>query len=307
MLDANWLLTWSHHVLYTNMVEPLLRFLLVSRGYVLLHCAAIDAEPGRVDHVGPDRHGEDEHGPAPADAAQLGLHLATTWRSSRPAARSSSYPKPMTPQLAHDERGQRPGAAAGRPPDARDPQQGPLQARAARRATPSAGCPCPIVTINAWVQLIVPPPKYHVQSLIDCDLTERAPIDAVILMERGPQPLAEEPSFAFTVERLLENTDDAYTFPPFATFAPLIELQRPDHAPLREHERELLEARRPQRVAVRVRVVGHNWSELVPILLEQPRAQFQPDELAAAAREADVAVAAEIAAAEAPVGAGRSS
>ena len=36
----------------------------------------------------------------------------------------------------------------------------------------------PIVTINAWVQLLVPPPKYHVKSLIDCDLGERAPIHA---------------------------------------------------------------------------------------------------------------------------------
>ena len=48
VLDANWLLTWSHHVLYTNMVEPLLRFWLVSRGFVLLHCAAIDAERGAI-------------------------------------------------------------------------------------------------------------------------------------------------------------------------------------------------------------------------------------------------------------------
>ena len=47
-LDANWLLTWSHHVLYTNMVEPLLRFWLVSRGYVLLHCAAIESPAGAV-------------------------------------------------------------------------------------------------------------------------------------------------------------------------------------------------------------------------------------------------------------------
>ena len=44
ILDANWLLVWSHHVLYTNMVEPLLRFMLVSRGYVLLHCAAVDSD-----------------------------------------------------------------------------------------------------------------------------------------------------------------------------------------------------------------------------------------------------------------------
>src|SRR4029078_7393166 len=48
ILDANWLLTWSHHVLYTNMVEPLLRFMLVTRGHVLLHCAAVAAPAGAV-------------------------------------------------------------------------------------------------------------------------------------------------------------------------------------------------------------------------------------------------------------------
>ena len=49
----------------------------------------------------------------------------------------------------------------------------------------------PIVTINAWVQLLVPPPKYHIQSLIDCDVVDSAPIDTAILMERG-DPLTEE-------------------------------------------------------------------------------------------------------------------
>ena len=165
----------------------------------------------------------------------------------------------------------------------------------------------PIVTINAWVQLIIPPPKYHVQSLIDCDLTDRAPIDSIVLMERGTPPLAEEPEFGFTIDRLLENTDDAYTFPPFASLAPLIAFGDLDHAALRVRERELLETSIADAWRVRVRVAGHNWSELIPSLVERHRAQLQPDELAAAAREADVAVATEIAAAEAPVGAGRSS
>ena len=163
----------------------------------------------------------------------------------------------------------------------------------------------PIVTINAWVQLIIPPPKYHVQSLIDCDLTDRAPIDSIVLMERGRPPLAEEPEFGFTIDRLLENTDDAYTFPPFASLAPLIAFGDLDQAALRLRERELLETSIARAWRVRVRVAGHNWSELIPSLIERHRAQLQPDELAAAAREADVAVATEIAAAETPVGAGR--
>jgi dolichol-phosphate mannosyltransferase len=34
-------------------------------------------------------------------------------------------------------------------------------------------------------------------------------------MERGVPPLAEEPTITFTLEQLLDNTDDAYTFPPY--------------------------------------------------------------------------------------------
>ena len=163
----------------------------------------------------------------------------------------------------------------------------------------------PIVTINSWVQLIVPPPKYHVQSLIDCDMTDRAPIDSIVIMERGTPPLAEEPPFDLTIERLLENTDDAYTFPPFAALAPLIGFGDLDYPALRARERQLLETSVARAWRVRVRVVGHNWSELIPTLVERHRAQLPPAEMEAAAREADAAIAAEVAAAEAPVGAGR--
>ena len=163
----------------------------------------------------------------------------------------------------------------------------------------------PIVTINAWVQLIVPPPKYHVQSLIDCDMTDRAPIDSIVLMERGAPPLAEEPDFTLTIDRLLENTDDAYTFPPFAAFAPLVTFGELDYDALRIRERQLLEASVARAWRVRMRVVGHNWSELIPSLVEAHRAQLPPAAMEAAAREADSAIATEVAAADEPVAVGR--
>jgi len=132
----------------------------------------------------------------------------------------------------------------------------------------------PIVTINAWVQLLDPPPKYHVQSLIDCDLTDRAPIDSVVLMERGAPALAEVPDFGPTIDRLIENTDDAYTFPPFAALAPLLHFGDLDYPALRRRERELLERAVGQAWRLRLRVVGHGWSELIPSLVERHRAQL---------------------------------
>ena len=73
-VEANWLLSWSHHVLYTNVVEPLLRFMLVSHDAVLLHCASLDADRGGDPTVGTDRYRQDEHDPAAAHEAGLGIH-----------------------------------------------------------------------------------------------------------------------------------------------------------------------------------------------------------------------------------------
>jgi len=302
-LDANWLLTWSHHVLYTNMVEPLLRFLLVSRGYVLLHCAAVDAERGAIIMSAQTDTGK--------TSTVLRLLMQRSWgfisddmAILTPQGEILSYPKPMT-LSSHTM-----SAVNDQALPRADRFMLAIRSRVHSKGGRSAGhalgrLNVPIVTINSWVQLIVPPPKYHVQSLIDCDLTDRAPIDSVVLMERGTPPLAEEPALGWTIERLLENTDDAYTFPPFATLAPLIAFGELDYSALRAREQELLQTAVDGAWRVRVRVAGHNWSELIPSLVERRRAQLAPAELAAAAREADSAVETEIAAAEATVGAGR--
>jgi hypothetical protein len=126
----------------------------------------------------------------------------------------------------------------------------------------------PIVTINAWVQLLIPPPKYHVQSLIDCDISESAPIDSVVLMERG-DPLTEEPDMEATLDRLLDNTDDAYTFPPFAAFAPEIVVDGMDYPTLRTNERELLRSAVDHAWRLRLRVTGHSWSDAIPALVDR--------------------------------------
>jgi dolichol-phosphate mannosyltransferase len=288
-LDANWLLTWSHHVLYTNMVEPLLRFFLVSRDHVLLHCAAVDAERGAAILSAQTDTGK--------TSTVLRLLMQRSWgfisddmAILTPDGSILSYPKPMTLSSHTME------AVNDQVLPLADRFMLAIRSRVHSKQGRSVGhrlgrLNVPIVTINAWVQLLVPPPKYHVQSLIDCDLTDRAPIDSIVLMERGTPVMAEVPEFAFTVQRLIENTDDAYTFPPFAAFAPMLTIGSLDYTALRERERTLLEASVRRAWRVRVRVVGHNWSELIPTLLERHRVQLPPSALAAAARQDDVVTA----------------
>ena len=284
-LDANWLLNWSHHVLYTNMVEPLLRFVLVDRDYVLLHCAAIDAERGAAIMSAQTDTGK--------TSTVLRLLMGHSWgfisddmAILTPAGEILSYPKPMT-LSSHTM-----AAVNDQVLPWADRLMLAIRSRVHSKEGRSAGhalgrLNVPIVTINSWVQLLVPPPKYHVQSLIDCDLSDRAPIDSVILMERGTPPLAEEPDFAFTIERLIENTDDAYTFPPFATFAPLIEINGRSYDALRAHELELLTASVRKARRSRVRVVGHSWSELIPTLLDRRSSELPPIVLEVASRPDD--------------------
>jgi hypothetical protein len=90
---------------------------------------------------------------------------------------------------------------------------------------------------------------------------------------------------------LIENTDDAYTFPPFATFAPLIEINGRGYEALREHELELLTTSVRDARRSRVRVVGHSWSEIVPTLLDRRTGELPPSVLEVAARPDDHAPA----------------
>ncbi|HEU4673574.1 MAG TPA: GtrA family protein, partial [Candidatus Limnocylindrales bacterium] len=237
---ANWLLVWSRHVLYTNMVEPVLRFMLVERGHVLLHCAAVDGEHGAIVMSAQTDTGKT------STVLRLLMHgtygfISDDMAIVSPEGEILSYAKPMT--------------LSSHTMSAVNEQRLPLmdrvmlaiRSRVHSKEGRSVGhalgrLNLPIVTINAWVQLLIPPPKYHVTSLVDCDLTDRAPIDSVVLMERGAASLAEEPELEPTIDELLENTDDAYTFPPFATVAPHLSFGGLDYAALRVRERELLTA-----------------------------------------------------------------
>lgn len=263
-VEANWLLAWSHHVLYTNVVEPLLRFHLVAHDAVLLHAASVETERGALLLSAKTDTGK--------TSTLLRLLMHRPWGFMgddmailRPDGTVLSYPKPMTlsshtmsavneralpfadrVMLAirsrlHSKQGRTIGQAIGR-------------------------LPVPIVSINAVVQLLVPPPKYHVTSLVECEMSPRAPIDAVILMERG-EALLEEVPLDPTLDVLLENTEDAYTFPPFGWFAPHLHLGGMDIVALRRRERQLLgDAVRGAR-RFRLRVVGHEWPEAIPAVV----------------------------------------
>jgi dolichol-phosphate mannosyltransferase len=72
-----------------------------------------------------------------------------------------------------------------------------------------------VATLNAFAQLVVPPPKYHVGRLVPTvETSTKARAAYLVVIERadgGEVALDEDQA----VEMLLDNTEDAFGFPPY--------------------------------------------------------------------------------------------
>ena len=264
-VSVNRLLAQSPHVLYTNVVEALLRFLLVSKGYVLLHSASLAAN-GRATLLS----AQTDTGKT-STVIRLVRERGYTFLSDDMTiitadGRALSYPKPMT--LSYHTM----SAIAGKDLKGRQRAALAIQSRLHSKSGRTVGrylggLNIPIMSVNSIVQMIVPPPKYHINSLFDCEVGGEAPIEHVFLLERG-EALQEEVSLEAAVDQLIENTDDAYGFPPFASFAPHLVIDGDDYPTLRQKERAILASALTNAKPVRLRVPGHEWAEILPGLIE---------------------------------------
>ncbi|MBB4981659.1 glycosyltransferase [Streptomyces nymphaeiformis] len=258
----------SPHVVYTNVLEALLRFVLVARGRMLLHSACVElggtgvmlsalTDTGKTstvlrllsEHEGRflsddmtvvDAHGNALCFPKPLTISAHTLH----------AVRSDD----LTPHEWH-----------------RLQRQSRLHSKEGRSfAFTLARHNLPIMSVNAVTQILVPPPKYAVDRLVSCRLSSAVKVTELFVIERGA-PRLSDLGHEDTVSRLLVNTEDAYGFPPFRYFAPAITVAGLDHAQLRSREREVLTGFLS---GVRSRVLASDrfgWADEIPRLLAADR------------------------------------
>ena len=259
------LLARSPHVLYTNVIEALLRFLLVSRGYVLLHSACI-AMNGRATLLS----AQTDTGKTSTVIELVRDHgfefLSDDMTILAPDGRAICYPKPMTLSF-HTMRSIR-GDELRRREKAALAVQSRLHSKSGRTVGRFLGSMnIPIMSVNSVVQILVPPPKYRIDALMPAAIAREARITHAVLMERG-EPVRERVSLEDGVQELIANTDDAYGFPPFATFAPHIRIGTDDYAALRVKEEALIRRALAQVALFRIRVTGHEWAQILPAMLD---------------------------------------
>jgi hypothetical protein len=245
-------------VAYTNVVEPVVRWLMVRKGYILAHAACLQI---------------DGHGvliTARTDTGKTTTCLKSIKEQGSgfvsddmviidAEGRALSYPKPLTisSHTLHAVKGA-PMPTATR---AALQIQGRIHSKFGRTVGMAIGTiNLPIATMSALVQMAVPPPKFHVDRLIpEAELVRELDLDRLVVIERGDALLRElDEDTAFEI--LSDNTEDAYGFPPY----PRIESSLTNgHV---EAERAIRRKVIGRLEAVHLRTPDRNWFERLPQL-----------------------------------------
>ena len=123
----------------------------------------------------------------------------------------------------------------------------------------------PGATLNAIVQMVVPPPKFMVDRLIpQARYADTAQLANIVLIERGPEREAAIPEQDKT-DILLANADDAYGFPPCPMLA--AELSDWQGKDLHHTERALVEGAIKGLPGVQLSSNAYDWYKRIPQLV----------------------------------------
>jgi dolichol-phosphate mannosyltransferase len=276
------LLAWSKHVVYTNVVEALLRFVLVNKGYMLLHSATVKLGDEAIMLSAQTDTGKtgtilrllQEH---PNESAFLSDDM--TIINAKGEARS--FPKPLTIS-SHTLRAVN-TKVLSLPRRLVLTVQSRIHSKQSRKfALLLARLNIPIIAINAITQILVPPPKYMIDQLVPtARYRKTGTVDRIFVICRGPE--AEEPlSHEEAMIILLANTEDAYGFPPFSIMERAITLRsrnlrkgkKQTISELRSLERGILENFLHNISVTRLTSPNFGWADVIPQRVLEPSARL---------------------------------
>ena len=257
------MLVRSPHVLYTNIIEALLRFVMVSRGYMLLHSACVELD-GRGVMLS-----------ALTDTGKTGTILRLLRENESKFLSDDmtilgrdgialTYPKPLTISQ-HTLRAVQAGDLTKKE-WRRLRVQSRLHSKEGRGIGTRLGeMNVPIMSLNALTQYLVPPPKYDVDRLVPCEHTRSVRVEDLFIIERNEFAVTELESSTL-LDELIANTDDAYGFPPFRYFAPALVVDGIGYEELRAKERNILASALSQVRARRLATPDFSWADHIPAL-----------------------------------------
>lgn len=263
---ASPLLRYSPHVLYTNLVEPVLRWRFVEEGYALVHGATIAFGDKAYMITARTDTGKTttllkilSHQRRNTDRAAFISDDLTLVRADGSVL---TYPKPLT--ISHHTVQAVNAQALNRNERLALLYQSRIHSRSGRKMafSMSKARGLPMATINTIVQLLVPPPKYMVTRLVpEVKLAEAANLNGLFIIERGAeadQRLSEKEA----VDILLANCEDAYGFPPYNDIKEFLYL--PNGVDLRPVEQSIIRSAMHNIPAMLIRSNSLEWWRRIP-------------------------------------------
>jgi dolichol-phosphate mannosyltransferase len=194
-------------------VEPILRWTFAERGYALVHAACLAAGDSAFLVTARTDTGKTTTSLRLLDSNDYAF-LSDDLTLVTPEGHVLTYPKPLTisrhtlkavktPLLSRRER-------------LALVFQSRLHSRSGRRlALILARTHLPAATINALIQMLIPPPKYHVERLVpDVEVAPEARLAGIAVIQRGGDGELQIEE-AEALETLMSNCEDAYGFPPY--------------------------------------------------------------------------------------------
>jgi len=258
---ASPLLRLSTHVLYTNVVEPILRWTFVEKGYALVHSACVAFGDKAYFITAKTDTGKTTTLLRILRATNAAAFVSDDLTLLTPQGQVLTYPKPLTisSHTLH-------AINAQQLPLAQQlylPFQSRIHSRNGRRAAHYlAQSKLPMATVNAYVQFLIPPPKYLVTELIpDARMCTSAQLAGLFVIERESDEVVRSLGCDEALDILMRNCDDAYGFPPYRAIEGF--LYGAPERDLRVNERQIVANALDCLPATLIRSGGANWASQI--------------------------------------------
>jgi hypothetical protein len=234
-VTINKLISNSKHVLYVNLVEPLLRFLFISMGFILLHSACLDKNASGLLMSAPPDTGKTT---TVLKCVKKGYSfLSDDMTIIRLPNEALCFPKPMT--ISSHTFKTAVSVSNSRDTDRSLRLRSLVHSKTGRAFMHKlAKLNVPIFTINTIGQSIVRPPKYSINSILqDAKIKKDTKVDNLYFLKReGNEFIQLDTTTA--LDLAVENSDDAFIFPPYAELLKYISINGKTAIELLEEEKK---------------------------------------------------------------------
>lgn len=257
------ILRFSRHVLYTHVVEPLLRWSFVRKGYALVHAACVSFDGQAVLVTGQTDTGKtstilrtlENYG-----CSFLSDDMTIVCKDGRVL----SFPKPLTIS-SHTLSAVHANSSLTWWERIALQFQSRLHSRSGRRVGLNLSkFRLPAATMNAIAQMIVPPPNYMIHRIIPkATYANYATLTRAVIIERGSE-FVEALKHQQAVETFVRNVEDAYVSPPYPTLAR--SLSQWNGQDLHPREQAIIDDALKTVPTIRLRDPKFNWWQRLPIV-----------------------------------------